>query len=345
MANQAGTIHAVSVHSVGNKVNDEPLFIAENELELSEDLIPALETYFGIAFKPEKYYKFFHEQGTEFNPVYKTAERIFSKPELLHEASADFAQMLYDVQNHPNIKGGEFYVVYFTNCLINGESADAIGLFKSENKDTFLKIGHRSGAISVRPEVGINIKKLDKGCIIFNTQSEDEYTVAVVDSTNKGNDARYWIDDFLHVREKDDAYHKTENVMSMCRGFINDALPAEFEVSKADQADLLNRSASFFKSHSNFESKAFSDEVIEQPEVIEKFNSYRSRFESETGTQIDEGFDISATAVKQNRKVFKSIIKLDKNFHIYVHGNSALIERGSEPDGRKFYKVYFDEEN
>lgn len=345
MANQTGTITSVSVHSVGNKVNDEALFLSENSLELSGELIPALENYFGIAFKPEKFYGFFHEQDIEFNPVYKTAERIFANPEVLHEASADFAQMLYDVQNHPNIKGGEFYVVYFTNCLISGESVDAIGLFKSENKDVFLKIGHRSGAVTIRPEEGVNIKKLDKGCIIFNTQSEDKYTVAVVDSINKGNDARYWVDDFLHVRERDDAYHKTENVMSMCRGFISDALPAEFEVSKADQADLLNRSATFFKSHSNFDSKAFSDEVIEQPEVIEKFNNYRSHFESESGRQIEDGFDISATAVKQNRKVFKSVIKLDKNFHIYVHGNSNMIERGADEDGRKYYKVYFDEEN
>ncbi len=345
MANQTGIIKSVSVHSVGNKVNDEALFLSENPLELSDELLPALENYFGIAFKPEKFYGFFHEQDIEFNPVYKTAQRVFANPEVLHEASTDFAQMLYDVQNHPNIKGGEFYVVYFTNCLISGESVDAVGLFKSENKDVFLKIGHRSGAVTIRQEEGVNIKKLDKGCIIFNTQSENEYTVAVVDNTNKSSDARYWVDDFLHVRERDDAYHKTENVMSMCRGFISDALPAEFEVSKADQADLLNRSATFFKSHSNFDSKAFSDEVIEQPEVIEKFNSYRSHFEAESGTQIADGFDISATAVKQNRKVFKSVIKLDKNFHIYVHGNSNMIERGADEDGRKYYKVYFDEEN
>ena len=44
------------------------------------------------------------------------------------------------------------------------------------------------------------------------------------------------------------------------------------------------------------------------------------------------------------QELFKSILKLDKNFHIYIHGNSELIRRGEEKDGRKFYKIYFENE-
>ena len=40
----------------------------------------------------------------------------------------------------------------------------------------------------------------------------------------------------------------------------------------------------------------------------------------------------------------KSVIKLDKNFHIYVHGNRELIEQGEDEKG-KYYKVYFKEES
>lgn len=44
--------------------------------------------------------------------------------------------------------------------------------------------------------------------------------------------------------------------------------------------------------------------------------------------------------------MLKSVIKLDKNFHIYVHGRRDLIERGfDEEKGKKYYKVYFDEED
>ena len=49
-------------------------------------------------------------------------------------------------------------------------------------------------------------------------------------------------------------------------------------------------------------------------------------------------------AVKKQARVFKSVLKLDKNFHIYIHGNRELIEQGVEKDGRKFYKLYFESE-
>ena len=40
-----------------------------------------------------------------------------------------------------------------------------------------------------------------------------------------------------------------------------------------------------------------------------------------------------------------SVLKLDKNFHIYIHGDKKLIEKGFD-DGKamSFYKVYFKEE-
>ena len=49
--------------------------------------------------------------------------------------------------------------------------------------------------------------------------------------------------------------------------------------------------------------------------------------------------------MKKEFKVFKSVIKLDKNFHLYVHGRRDLIERGFDDDkGKKYYKVFFDNE-
>jgi hypothetical protein len=58
-----------------------------------------------------------------------------------------------------------------------------------------------------------------------------------------------------------------------------------------------------------------------------------------------ESFEISTPAVKRQARVFKSVIKLDRNFHIYVHGDRELIERGyDEAMGKHFYKIYFDQE-
>ena len=57
-----------------------------------------------------------------------------------------------------------------------------------------------------------------------------------------------------------------------------------------------------------------------------------------------DDFAISEGAVKKQSRALKSVIKLDKNFHIYVHGNRNLIEQG-EDDRGQFYKVYYQEES
>ena len=148
---------------------------------------------------------------------------------------------LYEKSNHPKIKGGEFYVVYFKDCIVNDVMVDAVGLFKSENKDTFLKVYPSEDGFEIESQQGVNINKLDKGCMIFNTDKEHGYMVAVVDNINKGVEAHYWIDDFLHVRQRKDGYYNTQNVMLLTKNFIAKELPQAFDsVSKADQAELLN---------------------------------------------------------------------------------------------------------
>jgi hypothetical protein len=59
---------------------------------------------------------------------------------------------------------------------------------------------------------------------------------------------------------------------------------------------------------------------------------------------IAEEFPISEAAVKKSQKHFKSIIKLDKNFHIYIHGDKSKIKQDQDETG-KFYKVYFEKES
>ena len=60
---------------------------------------------------------------------------------------------------------------------------------------------------------------------------------------------------------------------------------------------------------------------------------------------LSDQFDISKQAMRKSSKVFKKVIKLDDNFHIYVHGRRELIERGfDEEKGQTFYKIFFDQE-
>ena len=127
--------------------------------------------------------------------------------------------------------------------------------------------------------------------------------------------------------------------------FTNDYAD-KFEVNKTDQIDLLNRSAEYFKTKEQFSLQEFTEEVIHHPEVVETFVAFKKNYESSRQFELGDDFEINLSAVKKQAKVFKSVLKLDKNFHIYIHGRRDLIEKGyDELSGKQYYKLYFEEES
>lgn len=340
---EQSVIREISLHNIGSKQNDEAMTLSLNPIRLSDGIREILTNYFTLPFKSNEYLNLFHETDLNLNEVYVYISNVFNDQKCLHEQSVNLAKHLYEQSNHPKIKGGEFYVVYFNGCIVDGETVDAVGLFKSENKDTFLKVFTSDNGFEIESQQGVNINKLDKGCLIFNTDKENGYIVAVVDNTNKGAEAHYWIDDFLHVRQRKDEYYNTQNVMTLAKNFVVKELPKTFEVSKVDQAELLNKTTQFFKEKETFDMSEFANEVMVQPEVINSFNQYKEDYAQERDIEFADSFNISDTAVKKQVRAFKSVIKLDKNFHIYIHGDRQLIEQGEDNKG-KFYKVYYKEE-
>lgn len=339
-------IQSIAVHFVGNKLNDEGISLSKSELQTDENINDLLLTYFFSPFKSNEYYNLFHESDINLNEVYSFVSEIFDNPESLYDQSLKLARHLYEQSAHPKIKGGELYIAYFTGCIVDGEILDAIGIFKSETKETFLKVEAQTAGYKIEGETGININKLDKGCLIFNTEREQGFLVSVVDNLNKGSEAQYWIDHFLHIQPRNDEYFQTKNVLSLCKSFAVEKFPELFDVSKADQADLLNKSVKFFKENDNFNFDNFANEVIQAPEVVNSFNTYRTEFEIDRNIKLDNNFEISDSAVKKQSKIFKSVIKLDKNFHIYVHGNHEQIVKGFDPaSGLHFYQLFFKEES
>lgn len=337
------TFQGVVLHYVGNKQNGDALRFSKASLKLDEDTGELLKTYFLSKIKSQELFQFTHASDLDLNEVYTYISAIFDNPESLVEQSQHLAKFLYEQCTHPKIKSGEFYVVYFKDCVINKKGVDAVGLFKSENKETFLKVYPQGDNFEMQPQEGININKLDKGCLIFNSQREEGYIAAVVDNTNRVSEAQYWVDDFLQLKVCEDAYFQTSNTMEMYKNYVTQQLPEEFEMNRVDQADLLNRTMDFFKNKEQFAMEEFTREILQQPEVIDSFDAYRTYYQSERDVNIAEDFSISESAVKKQQRVYKSVIKLDKNFHIYVHGDRSKIEHGEDYKG-KFYKIYFDNE-
>ena len=338
-------INAVSVHAVGNKLLGEELTLSDDILHLPNDKLKShLLTYFFSSFNSPEYYNFdLEKEGSNPHVVYTLVKEIFADPASLHDHSINLAQHLYNVSQHNHIKSGDLFVGHFSGVVIERKSWDVVGIFKCETKESYLKLKKEAGHFKLNADEGINIRKLDKGCLVLRDEETEGYKVMIVDNTNR-SDAQFWKDDFLGVRAWSDSFHHTHNFMNLTRQFVGDQLDEEFSVSKADKIDLLNRSMDFFKSRDQFSQHEFESEVLEDPSVIESFRKYERSIMSDQ--DIVDNFEISAHAVKRQARVFKSVLKLDKNFHIYIHGNRDLIEKGfDEVRNRHYYKIYFDEES
>jgi hypothetical protein len=337
-----------SVHKVGNKLLDESLSLSSHPLKVNDEILDGLlMNYFLKPFeKAIETYRFYHPtEDLHLNEVFHFAEIIFNNETEIHKSSQEIAKHLYDMSNHPKIKSGELYVCHFANLQVDGELLDAIGIFKSESKEPYLKVIQQAKEFEINYEQeAINIKKLDKGCLIFNVEKEEGYRVAIVDQTNS-TEAAYWIDDFLKLKIRNDNYTQTNTVLKVYKDFVTHKIDDEFEISKTDKIDLLNRSIKYFKEKEHFDLDEFSNEVLANEQGIKSFKKFKSNYEDEYDTAIGDSFLISDSAVKRQARAFKSVLKLDKNFHIYIHGNKELIEKGYDEQMKmNYYKVFFREE-
>lgn len=340
----------MSIHRVGNKLQDEHYILSEKPIQLNDELLSKLLMHYFLSpfEKVNEVYRFFHSsEDLGLNELFHYSSSFFKGGSPFHEMSEKVTKHLHEVSNHPKIKAGEVYVVYFNDVQLEGEMLDAVGIFKSENKETYLKVYPEQGAFKIDyEEQAINIHKLDKGCLILNIEGTEGFKVLAIDQTNKQQEAVYWKDDFLRVKVRNDIYHQTGNVLQLCKKFVNEQLEESFEMERADKIGLLNKAMGYFKEKEAFDMDEFTEEVLGNPQAVDLFKTYKDNFEGEFEMAIPDQFEISGQAVKQQAKNFKSILKLDKNFHVYVHGKREYLEKGFDEDrNMNYYKLYFEKES
>lgn len=290
-------------------------------------------------------YAFHHASSLEFNEVYNYVQRIFREPTEFYPLSLKIAAHLFEVSVHPKIKPGELYVTLFSNILIDDRSVNAIGLFKAETKTLFADLIPSMDDLDLQLKEGVELSRLDKGCLILEQEEQDGYELMIFDANGKGEEALYWKDKFLSVMIRQNEFLQTHGFLSMTKNYVTEHMPGEFEVSKTEQIDILNRSMDYFKTHGNFNKSEFEEEVLHHEELINSFRKYDENYRKTNELDQLNEFEISPQAVKKQARVFKSVIKLDKNFHIYIHGDRQLIEKGYDDALQKhYYKIYFEQE-
>jgi hypothetical protein len=342
---KTASLKKVIAHYVGSKNNLDPLYLSQETLTLEEEAMQAIGESFLNRFNNNvEYYQFQHPSSLQFNEVYSYAASLFEDKTQFEELSINIAKHLYESSTHPKVKGGELYVCLFEGLPVEGRMYSAVGLFKTENKSLFLEVEHSSQQLSVIMKEGVELNKIDKGCLIINRKRDEGFDVLIFDNQNRGEEAQYWKEKFLNITPQKNEFHQTQHFLTLTKQYITEHMDEEFGMEKTDQIELLTKSIDYFRSKESFDMEEFQQEVFQNDEMIQSFRNFGSQYIEQHDFDIAAQFDISTQAVKKQMRVYKSVLKLDRNFHIYIHGNTDLIEKGIDDDGRKYYKIYYQEE-
>lgn len=341
-------IESLSIHRVGNKSKAEGLFVSNDPYPLSDEITPLIKEFFFKPFreKEENYYRFDHETDLEFHTLFGIAQKVFENPSATHLLSEEIAKHLYEQSEHPHIKAGELYIAHLENVMIDNIKTDAIGIFKSELKQDFLQFRESGSNLEMLLEQGINLNKLDKGCLIVNHKPEEGYKILSVDSNRY--DTKYWLENFLGVEIFEDDNFYTKKYLKFCQDFAKDVvLPAE---DKKEEVLFMNRAVNHFAKNDAFNESAFMNEVLDNPDLIPEFNHYKTEQAPKYKIEDLTDFPISNKAVSSQRKKIKNLIQLDTNIQIkldFINPESAekYVEKGWDEEKQMYYYlVYFNKE-
>ncbi len=335
----------MAIHFVGNKGLGEELILGESLTEFTDDFVKeTVIKYFVSPFKTDVYYQFRKKFDIAIDSVSNVSEDIFKSQYEFLEKSKTLAKILYDQSMHPKTAGGGFYVCYFRDVICDGLLTDAIGIFKTEKQATFLKLTENMDVLSLHCDSGIEINKLDKGCLIYNIKKDSGYKISIVDTNNKVAEcALYWQEDFLNAIPLQNDYFNTKNTIDIVRAFLEEKVSVDYAMPKTALIELRNKAINHFNEITNFNQEVFETEVLAQKDLAIDFQEFKKDYINRMDLpKIPEEFQISATSVKQNKKHMREVIKLDSNFHLYIHSNAKFLEKGfDEEKGMKFYKVFF----
>lgn len=343
-------LNRVALHRAGSIAREETDFESGSLLRPTPEQEVALLTYFlGPFGKQREVMRFNSEQGPEQNTIFKISSSIFANPADLLAGSVDILKQLHQHSEHPHIKSGELFVAHLSDVVYEDEITDAIGIFKAETKHDFLKF-QEEGFENLLLEVdnGVHVGKLDKGCLIINTDKEEGYAVVSVDANNY--DAHYWKDHFLGLGVANTESFQTRSYLELCQEFTEEAFPQKTESGgRPEQMAFMEEAVSYMEENEVVSANDFAQTVIKEPAMQASFMEFKDQFDAANPFPIQDEFEVSKPALKSQSKKIKNQISLDNNIQIKLpfglDAHEQFIERGfDEGKGMYFYKVFFNSE-
>lgn len=336
------------IHKVGNKFNEATNVFSENLVTFDEDSYRLMQPFLLKPFLSlTESYRFSHHADINLNEVNNYVSQVFKDEAAFVDVSKHLVTHLYEQSNSAQIKTGDVIVVLFEGIEYREVSTRALGIFKIENKAEFFQTYLEEDSFDVFVQKGISTKKVDKGCLILDSQDDEGMTVLTVDNNNY--DAQYWIHNFLSIKHAEDNNRHTQVYLEMCKDFSENVIKQEF--GNQNQSQFLAKTVDFFKENDSVNIHDFKETVFEEDNKKVLFDSYKNEFEEANHLVVRNQFPISEAVVKKQKRSFKSEIKLDTNIQIKIDVDAPdaaqeYLERGYDDERKmKYYKVYYNEED
>lgn len=335
------------IHKVGNKFNDTKNAFSEKIVDFDETsydlMLPFLLKPFGSLVQS---HRFNHHSNINLNEINSYSSQVFNDEDAFIEVSKYIVTHLYEQSNSSQIKTGDVLVVLFEGIEYNEITTNALGIFKIENKVNFFQTYLENNSYDVLVQKGISSKKVDKGCLILNQSDTEGNIVFSVDNNNY--DVQYWVNYFLNIKYADDANSHTQQYIELCKDFSTEILKTSY--GSQEKNAFLSKTIDFFKEHEVVNVESFKNDVFEEDQQKNLFDSFKKEFESEKNLVIRNQFDVSEQVVNKEKKKIKTDIKLDTNIQIKLdidapEAASEYLERGYDEDKKMhYYKVFFNVE-
>lgn len=337
---QHSLLTEIAIHHAGSKPSD--LFISENTTRLpDEEDVKRMVRHFTRGFLMDAPNQFVEKDGI----VSETANlmmSVFQNEMSFFEGTVRLTEIYqqFAVKHHEG--SGEIIFCKFEIPEHEDQVRHSgIGFYITEGRTDFLQLDRANNTYSMSLNEGIPLKKMPRAVLFLYDEKEGlRLLFRKWDPGISGNPFR---EEFLQCRPVVNDYHYTASHLSLMKSYMDQEMEEEDKLSRID---ALNKSLTYLQENDHFDMNEFESKVFEDPEQVRSFDEFRKNYTKEHDLDIVDEFDISQGAVKKSQRYIRSVIKLDKNFHVYVHGNKQNIVRGYDTEkDMYFYTLYFREES
>jgi hypothetical protein len=310
-------IDKITLQKIGNKQVGELNLLAKKEEDLNEKEDKAFRKFFLSSVKSSiELNKFSHHINIEYNTMFDLTKKYFEQEQDFISYSNDVLNHLYQKSTHPQIKIGELFIVEFVDIEFNDIICNAIGVFKIEKKTEFLNFNHREDGIDFIIDKGAKLQKIDKGCLIINTEKDDGFRVLSVD--NNTYDASYWKKDFLGLEEVHNDSFQTKHYLNMMAEFSSNLVENNDTLS---QKDFINQTMRVFNENEFINNDILKEELLEPFDITEKFEEYKEEYKQINNVDLEASFNVEQATLKKEKKKIKKEISLDTMIKIKIDSN------------------------